>query len=188
MFVIGCDNALMVRFVKMDNFNEILKAKSVHANQAEFFVFLPNDLKRIKVKVNKKFDDAIAAKNEGNDNFRKKEYDAAIKNYDVSIEKFECLDKPCDLELAACYQNRAAAKEYKKIYEDSISDASKAIQLNGHYAKAYFRRANAYKEQRKFYCALQDIVQAYILERFKNKIYNNMVGVLLTLIGTCRDS
>lgn len=165
----------------MDHFDDILKEKSVHANKLEFFVFLPNELNQIKSDNggNKSLDDAIAAKDEGNIHFQNKQYVDAIRMYDLAIERFEGRN----LELAVCYQNRAAAKMYMKELVESISDASKAIEFNEHYAKAYYRRAMMYNEQRKYFRALQDIVQACILERFTNKTYNNTVAVLLTQVG-----
>lgn len=128
----------------MDNLDELLRPKTVHANNSELYVFLPNDLNKIVSdgEINEKFRDAITAKNAGNTKFQQKQYDAAISNYNMAIEMFEKMDqKLCALELAVCYQNRAAAKEYKKNYDEAILDASKAIQLNDHYSKAYFRRA-----------------------------------------------
>lgn len=171
----------------MDNSNEALKEKSVHANQLEFYVFLPNDLNQIKsknrLKGNENFRAAIAAKDEGNIFFRNQQYDAAARMYTVAIEKLESIQQMCNLELAVCYQNRAAAEMSMKKYCDSFLDASKAIELNDHYSKAYFRRAKVYNEKRKYYRALQDTLQACILERFQNKTYTDMVGVLLSQIG-----
>lgn len=171
----------------MDNSNTVLKQKSPHANNSEFFVFLPNNLNQIesnsKEDKNVEYVCAVAAKNAGNNDFQHHRYDAAIGKYTDAIEKFESSDRMYNLELAACYQNRAAAKEYLKDYVGSVLDASKAIELNGHYSKAYFRRAKAYFEQKRYYRSLQDIVQACILERFKNKTYTDIVFVLLTLIG-----
>lgn len=171
----------------MDTLNEALKEKSINADKLEFFVFLPNDLNQIKsendTKKNNNFADAVAAKDKGNVYFQKRQYDVAIEMYSSAIEKFENNETSCNLELAACYQNRAAAQIYMKQYGNSISDATKAIELNDHYSKAYFRRAKAYHEQKKYYRALQDTVQASILERFRNKTYTDMIGVLLTQIG-----
>lgn len=171
----------------MDNANDALKEKSFHANNSEFFVFLPNDLNQIesnnRMKGNENFVQAIAAKDEGNVYFQNQQNEDAVRMYSVAIEKFENSKRVCNLQLAVCYQNRAAATMYMKKYDNAVSDASKAIELNAHYSKAYFQRAKAYNEQRKYYCALQDIVQACILEKFKNKTYTDMVGVLLTKIG-----
>lgn len=171
----------------MDDSNEDLKGKSIYANTSEFFVFLPNDLNQIKssshLKGNENFVGGIAAKDEGNIYFQNQQYESAIRMYSVAIEKFGNSQRVCNLELAACYQNRAAAKMYLRQYDDAISDASKAIELYDHYSKAYFRRAKAYIKQRKYYRALQDIVQACILERFKNRMYTDMVAVLLNQIG-----
>ncbi|XP_037036051.1 mitochondrial import receptor subunit TOM70-like [Bradysia coprophila] len=114
--------------------------------------------------------------------FQNKQYAAAIRMYDDAIEKFENIERSYNLELAVCYQNRAAARMHLKDPNGSISDADKAIELNEHYSKAYYRRATAYNAERKYFRALQDTVQACILERFQNKTYTDMVCFLLTRI------
>lgn len=171
----------------MEDLNDVLKPKTIHANNLEFFVFLPNDLNKGKFIIrneNENFRNAIAAKTAGNTSFQEKQYDVAINNYSAAIEMFESMDEDLyDIELAVCYQNRAAAKEYMKNLYGSISDATKAIELNGYYSKAYFRRAKAYYQLTHFYRALQDIVQACILERFKNETYTKMVGNIIAKIG-----
>ncbi|XP_037033876.1 mitochondrial import receptor subunit TOM70-like [Bradysia coprophila] len=170
----------------MDNSADVLKEKSVHANKSEFFVFLPNELNQIPSDNRgiRRLIDANAAKQEGNIHFQNKRYGDAVRMYDEAIERLEKGEDVHSLELAVCYQNRSAAQMLMKNLDKSITDASKAIELNEHYAKAYYRRAMAYNEQRKYYRALQDVVQACILERFTNTTYNNMVGSLLTRIDS----
>lgn len=174
---------------EMENIDQRLKAKTIHANELEYFVFLPNSLTDIKyiaagINANPIFGEAIAVKNEGNSCFEDEQYDDAILHYSRAIDMIEEMNtKSCAPQLGVCYQNRATANALKKNYVDAISDASKAIQLNEHYAKAYYRRAKCYYDLKKYYRALQDIVQACILERFKNPMYNSTVVEIITGIG-----
>lgn len=172
----------------MENSNELLQEKTVHANNLEYFVFLPNDLLSNKsvsgINGNRTFRDAITSKNAGNKCFQDKEYDEAISHYNKAIAILERMNnKSCAPELSVCYQNRSAAKALKNNYVESISDASKSIELNEHYSLGYFQRAKGYYDQQKYYCALQDIMQACILEKFKNDKYIDMVIEILAEIG-----
>lgn len=85
--------------------------------------------------------------------------------------------------LGVCYQNRATANAFKKNYLDAISDASKAIELDEHNSKAYYRRAVCYYDKKKYYRALQDIMQACVLERFKNQMYIKTTVEIIAEIG-----
>lgn len=165
-----------------------LKQKSSNADASEYFVFLPNNLTDIKsvsgINTNPVFCEAVAAKNAGNKSFLDEQYDDAIRHYDQAIRILEDMNtKACAIELGVCYQNRAAANAEIKNYGDSVSDASKAIELNEHYAKAYYRRALCYYNEKKYYRALQDIIQACVLERFKNQTYIDMVVKIIAQIG-----
>lgn len=172
----------------MANQNQRLKQKSINADKSEYFVFLPNDLTDINsvssFNANPIFRDAMTAKNAGNSSFEDNQYDDAILHYNRAIDMLEAMDtKSCAAALGVCYQNRATANAYKKNYVDAILDASKAIELNDHYAKAYYRRAMCYFDQKRYYRALQDIVQACVLQRFKNQLYINTVVEIVTEIG-----
>lgn len=164
-----------------------LKQKSILANQSEYFVFLPNNLTDINaVNANPIFRDAIAAKNAGNASFEDNQFDDAVKHYNRAIDMLEGLEVIIDAKscaLGVCYQNRATANACKKNYADAISDASKAIELNDHYSKAYYRRAMCYYDQKRYYRALQDIMQACVLERFKNRLYVNAAVEIVAEIG-----
>lgn len=174
---------------KMENIDQRLKPKAKHANELEHFVFFPNNLTDVNsiaagISANPIFREAMAIKNEGNSRFQGEQYDDAILHYNRAIEMFEEINtKSCAPQLGVCYQNRATANAFKKNYVDAISYASKAIQLNEHYAKAYYRRAKCYYDQKKYYRALQDIVQACVLERFKNSMYNSTVVEIIARIG-----
>lgn len=178
----------------MDNMNinqqdpSALKPKSMNANELEYFVFLPNnpvDFDSVSFsKENPIFRDAIASKNAGNVNLKDKKHNEAILHYNLAIDTVEGLGaKSCALALSVCYQGRAIAKAYKKNYVDAIWDASKAMELNEHNSKAYYLRAACYYGQTKYYCALQDLVQACVLERFKDPMYINLVVNIIAQIG-----
>lgn len=170
----------------MENIHRPLKQKSRDANKSEHFVFLPNDLTEpsAPTDMNPSFRTAIAVKNEGNICFKRKEYDRAIRHYDRAIGILEEINtKSTSYTLSVCYQNRAAANAQKKKFSDSISDASKAIKSNDHYAKAYYRRAMGYFEQKKYFCALQDIIQACVMERFQHSIYRKAAVTIIAEIG-----
>lgn len=165
-----------------------LKRKSINATKSEYFVFLPNKLTDINavssINASPIYVEANAAKNAGNECFENDQYDDAILHYNRAIDIFEEANtKSYAFALGVCYQNRATANAFKKDYVDAISDATKAIELNEHYAKAYYRRAMCYYDQKRYYCALQDIMQACVLERFKNKLYNNTAVEIVAGIG-----
>lgn len=127
---------------------------------------------------------AVKVKNVGNVRFQEKKFDEAIGFYTKAIAKLQGIDDQIGKrELAICYQNRAAAYKKQKLFYKSVADATKAIEQNALYAKAYFRRAKAYIGQKKYYCALQDIVQAAILEKFRNESYNKLVASINARFG-----
>lgn len=166
-----------------------LQEKTKFATPSQF-VFLsdvsidkPDDDENIEIAA---LNTAIKVKNVGNVQFQAKNFDEAIALYTKAIAKLQGLDdKICKRELAICFQNRAAAYEKQKLFYKSAADATKAIEQNNLYAKAHFRRAKAYMGQKKFYCALQDIVQAAILEKFRNKSYNKIVASINSRFGRC---
>ncbi|KAG4077531.1 hypothetical protein HA402_002958 [Bradysia odoriphaga] len=162
----------------MATIHQRLKHKSSNAKIYEYFVFLPNNLTDISsISSNDndpKFRDAVAAKNTGNACFENDQYEDAILHYNKAIDILEGMDsKSCAVLLGVCYQNRATAHASQKNFAEAISDASKAVELNEHYSKAYYRRAMCYYVQKRYYRALQDIMQACVLERFRNKLYIN---------------
>lgn len=166
-------------------FEGSLKKKTKFAT-TEAFVFFPTAKPIRKTEESAVIRDALVFKDIGNEYFQEKNFDDAIANYNKAISKMEKIDiKTNFVELALCYQNRAAAHEQMKEIESSIMAATKAIEIDETYAKAYYRRAKGFIEQQKLYCALQDMVQACILEKFKNKMYNNIVAELNSRFGKC---
>lgn len=130
------------------------------------------------------FQTAIGIKNQGNDEFKTRDYQKAVKAYGDAITLLLSLGAvKCGHELAICYENRAAAYEHLNKFSLVIEDATKAIEADNTYAKAYFRRSRGHIVQKKPYSALEDIVWACILERFRNEAYNKMAADINAKFG-----
>lgn len=79
--------------------------------------------------------DAVTLKNQGNEAFKNKNWPAAIDFYSQAIE--------ADGSEPSFYTNRAQAQIKLEAYGYAIADATKAIELNPDFVKAYYRRAVA---------------------------------------------
>ena len=75
-------------------------------------------------------EDAVALKNKGNEAFKAKDWPAAIEWYDKAIQ---ANDKE-----PSFYTNRAQAHIKMEAYGFAIADATKAIELNPDFVKAYY--------------------------------------------------
>ncbi|XP_075982644.1 protein phosphatase D3 [Anticarsia gemmatalis] len=96
-------------------------------------------------------DDIEAAeklKNEANEYFKKQSYNNAIELYTKAIEK--------NPKNAVFFANRSIANLRLENFGYALSDASKAIELDRAYTKAYYRRAAAYMSLGKYKLALKD--------------------------------
>ncbi|THW93896.1 Metallo-dependent phosphatase [Aureobasidium pullulans] len=80
-------------------------------------------------------DEATALKNKGNDAFKNKAWPQAIDFYSQAIEKYD--------KEPSFYTNRAQAHIRLEAYGYAVADATKAIELNPDFVKAYYRRAVA---------------------------------------------
>ncbi|KAB0798804.1 hypothetical protein PPYR_06684 [Photinus pyralis] len=105
-------------------------------------------------------------KNEGNVLFKKGKYDEAISLYNKAIE---ICPKDQRLDLATYYQNRAAAYEQLKKWSSVIADCTVALEHNGKYEKALFRRAKAYEAIKDWENCLDDITAVCLLQSFQNQ-------------------
>lgn len=106
----------------------------------------------------------------GNQNFSRKNYDAAKECYTKAIDLSEQqgqTTKPED--LAIFYQNRAACNEALGNYDEVVIDCGHAINLKKSYAKAYLRRARAFDKLGKYDQAMVDAFSANLLEKFQNQ-------------------
>ena len=79
---------------------------------------------------------AQALKNEGNKHFVSGQFEEAKHKYGQAIA--------LDPSVPALYSNRAACELKLEQHGLAIEDASKAIELDSKFAKAYYRRASAY--------------------------------------------
>lgn len=79
---------------------------------------------------------ALAFKNEGNQAFVKRNFEAALEGYNKAIE--------LDDSEPTYYANRAQAYLKTEAYGYTIADATKALELKPDFVKAYYRRALAY--------------------------------------------
>ena len=90
-----------------------------------------------------------AEKDKGNEEFRAREFSAAVRCYTLSL-----LYKPG---VAATHCNRAAAYLKLKRYEDVVTDCNSALSFQPGYVKALSRRGAAYLELGKPAEALADL-------------------------------
>lgn len=91
---------------------------------------------------------AVACKNDGNKAFAAHDWEGAIAAYTKAIE--------LDGTVATYYSNRAQANIKSEAYGYAIADASKAIEIDPNFVKAYYRRAIAYTAILKSRDALRD--------------------------------
>ncbi|XP_050441648.1 mitochondrial import receptor subunit TOM70-like [Adelges cooleyi] len=105
-------------------------------------------------------------KKQGNAEFSKGSYDAAITFYTQAISM--CPDNEKGL-LSVVYQNRAAAYSKLNNNENCASDCTKALELVPNYKKALSRRARALSELKNFKLALEDITAVIMLDQFQNQ-------------------
>lgn len=85
-------------------------------------------------------------KNEGNDEYKKNNFNSAIFFYTEGI-KVNCKDEDLNAKL---YSNRAAAHFNLGNYSETVSDAKIAIELKPSYLKAFVRGASACIQLKKF--------------------------------------
>lgn len=140
------------------------------------------------------------AKARGNVCFGEQDYENAIEHYTEAIEL--CPEED-EREAAPYYCNRAACHIKLEQYEDCLKDASKAIELQDDYFKAYARRATANEKLEHYESALEDYkmvlkfdpknaraLQAVqrlppLVEEQREKLKNEMMGKLKDLGNLC---
>lgn len=93
-------------------------------------------------------EEADAFKNEGNAAIKANDWALAIEKYTKAIEKYS--------KEPAYYSNRAQAQIKSEAYGSAILDATKAIDLDPNFVKAYYRRAVAYTAILKLRDAVKD--------------------------------
>lgn len=95
-------------------------------------------------------------KQEGNESFSRRSFEAAVKHYTASILKSEGNKRI----LRILYSNRAAANKELGKYQDSIDDCTKAIENDSCFWKAYSRRARCLLELNDTFGAVEDFKKA----------------------------
>ncbi|RUS82821.1 hypothetical protein EGW08_009441 [Elysia chlorotica] len=123
---------------------------------------------------------AQAAKNSGNKCFKEGKYEEAIKFYTEAI-----MTCPPDVkgDMSTFYQNRAAAYENLKKYEEVVEDCTAALGLNPKYSKALARRSKAYEVMESYRDSLEDITKACLIEGFQNQAYLMAADRVLKTLG-----
>lgn len=96
--------------------------------------------------------DALKLKEEGNEFYRKKDYDQAIACYGRAIElapESEC--------AALCYSNRSAVFQVQKKYVKAEKDAQACLTIKPDFVRGYARLAQSQRKQQKFEAAAKTI-------------------------------
>ncbi|KFM58684.1 Tetratricopeptide repeat protein 1, partial [Stegodyphus mimosarum] len=151
-------------------------------------------------KLEKLKEEAVVLKNNGNECFKKSDYEEAVRLYTTALNT-------CPLkyqsERSILYANRAAAKINLEKNEEAILDCNKALELNPSYLKALLRRASLYRKMDRLDNSLEDyqkvleldrnnaearqacaVLPAEIAER-NEKLKNEMFGKLKELGNIC---
>ncbi|XP_028401862.1 mitochondrial import receptor subunit TOM70-like [Dendronephthya gigantea] len=126
-------------------------------------------------------EEAQKSKLKGNELFKAKKYEEAIECYSSAIS---ICPKENKADLAIYFQNRAAAHEQLKNYDDVISDCKQALQYNKKYTKAYLRRAKAYEMLDQKQNCLQDLTAVSMIEGLQNSSWMVQMDQILKQIGT----
>ncbi|KAF8894057.1 phosphoprotein phosphatase [Infundibulicybe gibba] len=112
--------------------------------------------------------DAVKLKGEANKAFTSHDFLAAARLYSEAIEK-----NPLDPIL---WCNRAYARMKLEEYGYALSDASKAVELDPKYAKAYYRRATCHMQILKPQAAVADFKRVLTLEPKNEAVRAQMVS------------
>jgi len=102
---------------------------------------------------------SLIAKEQGNKEFGKGNYQAAYDLYTLALSTADDSD-----EVHVLYSNRAAASICLEQYQEALADANAVIQIAPHFAKGFLRRAAALEELSQFQAALESYEMAQVLE------------------------
>lgn len=94
-------------------------------------------------------DEALKAKEDGNNFFREKDYERANEMYSRAI--YMCpLDDDHAEQMAVFYGNRSACYSATLEFDLVVADCSNALKLNENYLKVLMRRCQAYESLEKY--------------------------------------
>src|ERR1700751_1582130 len=83
-----------------------------------------------------------------------------IKNKKTILLIASCLLLGCLSKSSDTYLTSGLAKDDLEDYDGAISDYNKAIELNPHYAEAYYKRGNVKKNIKDYTGALADYTKS----------------------------
>jgi len=124
---------------------------------------------------------SLNLKNSGNEFYRKKEYDDALRCYSEAISICPEDEKE---QLSMLYHNKAAVLDVQRDMEGVIEFCSKAIELNPAYTKALTRRYKAYEKLGDLKRCLDDLTALCILEKFSSMSTLEAADRILKALGT----
>jgi tetratricopeptide (TPR) repeat protein len=112
----------------------------------------------------------------GNIKFRSKQYNEAIRDYNLAIEQ--------DSSRAEFYRNRGSARDNLGDFQGAFNDFSRAIELYPSYAAAYYDRGGTrFKlKERDYRGAIADITEAIRIEPTYAEAYYRR-GFMLRITG-----
>lgn len=113
--------------------------------------------------------DANTAKNKGNDAYKKKDFKSALVHYSEAIA-FSKSSSLSPKDVAPFYGNRAACYMQLADMPNVINECTLALELDPHYVKAFYRRAQALEQLKKKREALYDYTTITMLETTNGKI------------------
>ncbi|KAH0791942.1 Tetratricopeptide repeat protein 1 [Histomonas meleagridis] len=106
-------------------------------------------------------EEILSIKEEGNQNFRNKEYEKALNLYSDAIFKGELLGDELDSEIkAALYSNRAACFMSLNKVDECLSDAEHGLSLKTPYPRCRLRKYWALRKKGKANDALAELKKA----------------------------
>ena len=109
----------------------------------------------IEEEIVRDIEQANRLKVEGNELYKKGEFEAAIENYKGSIN-YCPLDECFNKERAIFFCNMGAAQIELKQYEEAVESCTRSAEMNPSYVKAYIRRSQAYLALEKLDDCLAD--------------------------------
>ncbi|XP_077183347.1 tetratricopeptide repeat protein 1 [Paroedura picta] len=145
-----CNDSFESRMTE-ENHNEVDSSEKQTDIDEKYLLELEKDMSEEEKQ--KRRNESIKLKEEGNEQFKRKEYEGAEDSYAKALK----VCPACySTDRSVLYSNRAAARMKQDKKETAIGDCSKALELNPDYIKALLRRAELYEKTEKLDEALED--------------------------------